>query len=132
MQLGGSERELFANFYRKLFDVCPEVKEHFASIDMERQCQILNDAIHMLLDFQAERGNAPLRDLAARHKPFGLTRRHYDLFLTGLLEAIAESGIDAAHLAAWQKTLTPAVDFICSCLGVSGRGADRSRAVGAD
>jgi hemoglobin-like flavoprotein len=115
MQLAGTERAIFARFYSTLFDALPDVKARFADLDMERQYKILNGAVQLLLDFSPERGCPRLRDLAVRHAPFGLTRHHYDLFLEGLLKAIEESGVDAGQLAAWQKTITPAVDFMCSC-----------------
>jgi hemoglobin-like flavoprotein len=118
LQLAGTERALFARFYQILFAGCPEVKKRFAAIDMERQYKILNSAIQLLLEFDPERGSVPLRDLANRHSPFGLTRRHYNLFLESLLDAIEESGVDATQLAAWRRTMTPAVDFMCKCQGI--------------
>ena len=129
LQLAGTERALFARFYKILFAACPGVEKRFAAIDMERQYKILNSAIQLLLDFNLERGSAPLRDLAVRHAPYGLTRRHYDLFLESLLKAIEESGVDARQLAAWRKTMMPAVDFMCSCQGMPTL-ADSTQTVG--
>jgi hemoglobin-like flavoprotein len=118
MQLGGAERALFTSFYRNLFTACPDVEERFAAVDMERQYKILNRAIQLLLDFNPARGSEPLRDLATRHMPFGLNRRHYDLFLEVLVKTIEESGVnDTSQIAAWRKTLEPAVDFMWSCQG---------------
>jgi hemoglobin-like flavoprotein len=118
LQLAGSERALFARFYQILLDACPEMKGRFATIDMDRQCKMVNGAIQLLLGFNPGRGSAPLRDLACRHAPFGLTRRHYDLFLEALLKALEESGADASQLLAWRKTMTPAIDFMCACQGI--------------
>jgi hemoglobin-like flavoprotein len=118
LQVGDTKRALFTRFYRNLFDTCPDVKERFAAIDMDRQYEILNRAIQLLLDFEPARGSEPLRDLASRHTPFGLNRRHYDLFLDVLVKTIEECGVnDTGQLAAWRKTLTPAVDFMWSCQG---------------
>ena len=116
LQLGGNERTLFARFYRNLFTVCPDVEERFAAIDMERQYRILNRAIQLLLDFNPAQGSEPLRELATQHTPFALNRRHYAMFLDMLVKTIEESGVnDTSQLAAWRKTLTPAVDFMWSC-----------------
>ncbi len=118
LQLAGTERAIFARFYSGLFAASPDVEQRFADIDMERQYKILNGAVQLLLDFNPERGCPRLRDLAVRHTPLGLTRRHYDLFLEGLLKAIEESGVDANQLDAWRKTITPAVEFMCACQGM--------------
>ena len=115
LQLAGTERAIFARFYSTLFAACPEVKGISRTSTWNVSDKILNGAVQLLLDFNPERGCARLRDLAVRHAPFGLTRHHYDLFLEGLLKAIEESGVDASQLAAWRKTITPAVDFMCSC-----------------
>ena len=86
---------------------------------MERQIKILTVAIQLLLDFDPALGSEKLRDLATRHAAFGLSRRHYDLFLEALLTAMEESGVNApGQLEAWRKTLTPAVEFMCECQGL--------------
>lgn len=119
LQKGGGERALFARFYQNLFTACPEVRARF-SINMERQYEILNDAIWHLLDFDPAKGSEPLRAIATQHARFGLTRRHYDLFLEGLLAALKQSGVhDPGKLAAWRRTLTPAIDFMCCCQSTS-------------
>jgi len=118
LQVGGND--LFARFYENLFAMCPDVKASFAAVDMERQYQILNVAIQLLLDYDPTQGCAKLRDLAEKHSAYGLTRRHYELFLEALLRAMEDSGVHEPRvLTAWRKTLTPAIDFMCTCQGMS-------------
>ena len=129
LQLGGTERSIFEAFYKNLFAACPDVTQHFASVDMERQYKILNAAVQRLLDFDPARGSEVLRDLAQQHSTLGLTRRHYEMFLEGLLKALEQGGVEAAHLTAWRKTLAPAIDFMCTCQGMPA-GDDRSSRAG--
>lgn len=117
LQLGGTQ--LFSRFYQNLFAVCPDVTARFTDVDMSRQYQILNKAIQLLLDFDPGQGCTKLRDLAERHSAYGLTRRHYELFLEALLAAMEQSGVRDHELVAWRKTLTPAIDFMCTCQGMS-------------
>ena len=124
LQGSGAERAVFEQFYANLIAACPDVKPHFDKIDMEQQYKMLNNAIRLLLDFDPQCGCPQLRDLAAAHSPLGLARRHYDVFLEGLLQAIEQSGVGPEHVAAWRKILTPGINFMCTCEGV--RAADAS------
>jgi serine/threonine protein kinase len=112
------ERQFYSRFYRNLFAAAPEVKAHFASIDMERQYSMLNRAIHALLEFdpQSAKSQEQLAQMAARHARLDLTRYHYEVFLGTLLKTIEECGeSDPARLTAWRNTLTPGIDFLCQC-----------------
>jgi len=112
------ERALFQRFYANLFASCPDVEQHFRSIDMDRQYAVLNGAVHLLLEFHpaSERECAALKDLATRHAAFGLTRRHYELFLDALVQAVAATAAtDATEIEAWRQTLGPGIEFICTC-----------------
>lgn len=119
-QAGGieGERKFFAGFYRNLFAAMGDIERHFRSIDMERQYQILNRAIHALLAFRPESSKAQehLAQIASRHANLGLTRRHYDLFLEAFVNTVAELGDnEPALLAAWRTTLKPGIDFLWQC-----------------
>jgi len=112
------EQAFYSRFYRKLFAAAPEVERHFQAIDMDRQYSMLNRAIHALLEFnpQSTKAQEQMAQMAARHAPLGLTRRHYDLFLQTLLETIDECGeCDPARLTAWRNTLTPGIEFMWQC-----------------
>jgi hypothetical protein len=51
------------------------------------------------------------------HAKFGLTRRHYNVFLETLVETMKELGEnDPELLAAWRSTLKPGIDFMWDCL----------------
>jgi hemoglobin-like flavoprotein len=107
------QRTFFARFYERLFEACPDVRPHFESIDMERQYQILNGAIHVLLDCRpaSTSGSEALRNLAAKHGRLGLTERHYHAFVDSLVATVEELvDKDPDNLVAWRATLQPAVD----------------------
>ena len=53
---GRGEREFFRKFYENLFALCPDVEPHFRQVDMARQYQILNRAIHLMVGFRPESG----------------------------------------------------------------------------
>jgi hemoglobin-like flavoprotein len=120
LQAGGNdgEREFFRKFYENLFALCPDVEPHFRRIDMARQYQILNRAIHLVLEFRPEPGaeQDQLRQIAMKHARLGLTRRHHDLFLEALLKTLGEchEGDDAC-VGAWRDTVGPALEFMWQC-----------------
>jgi serine/threonine protein kinase len=120
IQAGGvdGERTFFARFYQNLFAAAKDVEQHFQSINMERQYQILNRTIHALLSFQFQSSGAreQLAKIASRHASLGLTRQHYDQFLETFVKTIEDLGeSDQAKLAAWRATLKPGIDFLWQC-----------------
>jgi len=126
LQAGGveGEREFYGKFYQNLFALCPDVEPHFRHVDMARQYQILNRAIHLMLSVRPESGaeREQLRQVAVKHARLGLTRRHYDLFLEALVRTLREChGEGAASLEAWQGTVAPALDFMWQCQVESGQ-----------
>jgi hemoglobin-like flavoprotein len=117
LQAAGGERDLFKRFYENLFAACEEVKPYFERLDMHQQYRLVNNAILLLLDFDSSQGSTALRDLAVRHAPLGLTKRHYDLFLESLLTTLEAWTLDQSEIMAWRKTLVAGVDFMCACQG---------------
>jgi hemoglobin-like flavoprotein len=120
LQAGGidGEREFFGKFYARLFALCPEVEPHFRHVDMARQYQMLNSAIHLLLEFRPDsrEQREEMTRLAASHGRLRLTRRHHELFLDALLETLGECfGSEAGCVEAWRATAAPALDFLCRC-----------------
>ncbi len=111
------EREFFQRFYEKLFALAPDVEPLFRGVDMARQYQILNRAIELLLEFRPAGEQEELRKVALSHARLGLTRRHHELFLEALLEALREgNACDAACLEAWRMTAGSALEFMWQCL----------------
>jgi serine/threonine protein kinase len=120
IQAGGidGERTFFTRFYKNFFAATNDVEHHFQSINMERQYQILNRAIHALLSFRPDSSEARehLAQIASRHASLGLTRQHYDLFLDTFVKTIDEMGeSEQARLGAWRATLKPGIDFLWQC-----------------
>jgi serine/threonine protein kinase len=118
LQSGGGDRSFFDRFYQNLFEVCPEVQAHFSATNMPRQHTMLNRAIQLLLDFHSDSGCRQLRELSTRHAAFGLTGRHYQLFLDVLVKTIEQLGVaDPSQLAAWRGALSPGIEFMRHCQG---------------
>jgi hemoglobin-like flavoprotein/tRNA A-37 threonylcarbamoyl transferase component Bud32 len=118
LQSGGGDRAFFERFYANLFARCREVERLFTPERMAHQQDMLNQAIHLLLDFDPASGCPQLRGLATRHGEFGVTRRHYELFIDALVRTLEESEMsDPAELAAWRTTLAPAIEFMWTCQG---------------
>ena len=64
LQGGGGDRAFFETFYANLFATCPEVERMFKPEQMVHQQDVLNQAIHLLLDFDPASGCPQLRGLA--------------------------------------------------------------------
>jgi serine/threonine protein kinase len=118
LQAGGRGRDYFERFYRNLFAKSPSIAAAFTGVDMQRQHAVVNRAIQLLLDFSPAHGSVPLRDLAARHGAFRLSRRDYDDFVDVLVDTLAASGeTDPMRLQAWRNSLAPGVEFMRTCQG---------------
>jgi serine/threonine protein kinase len=110
------EREFYAKFYDNLFAALPDVEEHFRKVDMKRQYQILNSAIHTLLDFRPDGqrvAREKLEHIVAQHEKYKLGLRHYEGFLESLLKTLQEFGEhDPEKIEAWRATLSPGIEFM--------------------
>ena len=91
---------------------------------MDKQKEMLNRAIELLLKFDPARGCPELQRLAGLHGTYHLTTEHYDQFLEVLLQTMEQTDVaDATERAAWRAAIKPAIEFMRTCQGV----ADKSQ-----
>jgi hemoglobin-like flavoprotein len=112
-------QDLCKTFYRGLFEAMPEVQPLFSRTNMERQYDALNQAIKLLLDYDAdgESAAAAVRAVALRHAQFGLGSKHLEAFEAALLGALRASGeSDEETQEAWHKVLTPGLAHMSAAL----------------
>ena len=120
LQLGNTPREFFERFYENLFAASPGVQALFRRGSMDKQKEMLNRAVELLLKFDPACGCPELRRLAATHGTFQLTKRHYDQFLDVLVRTIEQTGVaDATESAAWRAAINPAIEFMRTCQGAA-------------
>lgn len=134
LQRGNRPREFFERFYENLFTTAPGVRALFPPGSMDKQKDMLNRAVELLLKFDPACGCGELRRLAGSHRAFQLTKEHYDQFLDALVRTIEQTGVaDATESSAWRAALTPAVEFMRTCQGAAAEPStqDGSRPVGA-
>jgi serine/threonine protein kinase len=124
LQLGNTPQDFFEQFYRNLFATSAGVQELFGARSMDRQKEMLNRGIELLLKFDPASGCDQLRRLAGTHGALRLTREHYDQFLDALVRTIEQTGVaDATEAAAWRTALNPAIEFMRTCQGAPADGA---------
>ncbi|TMQ23820.1 MAG: TIR domain-containing protein [Deltaproteobacteria bacterium] len=105
--------QLYAGFYRRLFQAMPDVQRLFAGTDMARQYNALNQALKALLDFDAESPATvdAIRAVAVQHRRHGLNDRHVEAFERALLGALEDGGVSAPEtLDAWRRILAPGLE----------------------
>jgi hypothetical protein len=86
---------------------------------MDKQKEMLNRAVELLLKFDPACGCPELRRLAGLHGTYQLTKEHYDQFLDVLVCTLEQTGVaDATESAAWRTAINPAIEFMRTCQGV--------------
>jgi len=85
LQKGNKPREFFERFYENLFATSVGVQALFRPGSMDKQKEMLNRAVELLLKFDPACGCPELRRLAGSHVRYQLTKEHYDLFLDVLV-----------------------------------------------
>jgi serine/threonine protein kinase len=109
-QASDRAHSLYQAFYLSLFEAMPEAHRLFANTDMPRQYNALNQALKVLLDYDADaHGTAEaIGAVAVQHRQYGLAERHLDTFERALLSALRSSGeSEPETLEAWRTILAP-------------------------
>ena len=120
LQRGDKPREFFERFYENLFATSLGVQHLFRPGSMDKQKEMLNRAVELLLKFDPARGCPELRRLAGLHGTYQLTTEHYDQFLEVLLHTMEQTDVaDATERAAWRAAIKPAIEFMRTCQGVA-------------
>ena len=124
LQLGNKPREFLTRFYENLFARSPGVQALFRPELMDKQKQMLNRAVELLLKFDPACGCPELLRLAGMHGRFQLTKEHYDQFLDALVHTIEQTGVaNPTESAAWRAAINPAIEFMRTCQGASAGGS---------
>ncbi len=120
LQRGNTPREFFERFYENLFATSPGVQALFRPGSMDKQKEMLNRAVELLLKFDPACGCPELRRLAGTHGTLQLTKEHYDQFLDAFVRTIEQTGVaDATESAAWRAAINPAIEFMRTCQGAA-------------
>ncbi|HVO52090.1 MAG TPA: globin domain-containing protein [Thermoanaerobaculia bacterium] len=93
-------------FYETLFTLDPSLKSLFKG-DLDAQGAMFVSALGLAVAGidDAHAGERPLRDLGARHAPYGLTEAHYATFREALVRTLRDqlgASFTDAHAAAWR------------------------------
>jgi hemoglobin-like flavoprotein len=127
LQQGNKPREFFECFYANLFAASPAVQALFRPGSMEKQKEMLNRAVELLLQFDPACGCPELRRLATTHGTLQLTKEHYDQFLDVLVRTIEQTGVaDESESAAWRAAINPAIEFMRTCQGAPADGPPKT------
>jgi serine/threonine protein kinase len=108
----------YETLYAKLFEV-PEIREMFIGRPMDRQYQLLRDALWLLLSFaKGDERTEPtiLSGIARTHARF--EPRQFEQFRDAVLAAVAAHDPQGASaVAAWRDALAPGIDYLMSRAG---------------
>jgi hemoglobin-like flavoprotein len=103
--------DFFTAFYRRLFELRPEVKPLFAKTDFEKQHRLLRHAIGLLLSFPGQPETEPtiLSRIAERHshRDLKIEPAHYPAFLESLIDTVrrCDPQVSPEIEAAWRGVL---------------------------
>jgi serine/threonine protein kinase len=105
-------------FYAKLFRRSPTTERLFAKVTMDRQYEMIDDAIERLLNFREGTEPTTLSRTAEAHRRFQLAPADFDHFRDAFLEALQEMGEqDPEVLVSWRAVLGPGLDYMKQVCG---------------
>ena len=107
-------RRLAESFYGRFFGGLPELRALFPAT-MERQYDMLNGALKLLVDFDVTVPSsvAALGAVAAKHRGFGLREPQLQAFEDALLGALGElDDGEGATADAWRQALAPGLKYL--------------------
>lgn len=103
----------YQRFYELLLRTCPEVRPHFATLNLHRQGAMLDQAIEQMLNFQPGPEPTTLSCVALGHAHLGLSPAHFDRFLEAFVRTLAEFGREEEPaLDAWRHVLRPGIEYM--------------------
>lgn len=127
------EHRFTSTFYSKLFAAAPHLREMFGD-DLAAQARKLTaalDAVVANLDCPTQ-NTQMLTELGRRHATYGVTREHYDLVITLLIDSMREvlsPHADDSALEEWRLALRLISDrmIVGGSLGAGGFGGPVER-----
>ena len=100
-------------FYENLFATSLGVQELFRPGSMDKQKEMLNRAVELLLKFDPACGCPELPAARRFARDLSVDREHYDQFLDVLVRTMEQTGVaDATESAAWRAAIDPAIEFM--------------------
>ena len=105
-------------FYERLWQRDHAIKQRFAGTDMERQHQVMREAINTLMMFAGGSSIArmALERLSRSHSPAGydVSPEQYQLFAEALIETARsfDPRWQPQLETAWREALTPGLDYL--------------------
>ena len=105
-------------FYAMLFRRSPATERLFANVSMDRQYDMIDDAIEKLLNFREGTEPTTLSRTAEAHRRFQLAPADFDHFRDAFLEALQAMGErDPEVLDSWKAVLRPGLEYMKQVCG---------------
>jgi len=103
----------YRTFYSMLFRRSPATEGLFANVSMERQYDMIDEAIERLLNFREGAEPTTLSRTRDAHRRFQLAPTDFDHFHEAFLEALEAMGErDPEVLDSWYAVLRPSLDYM--------------------
>jgi serine/threonine protein kinase len=107
----------YRSFYEELFQISPDVHMHFDSISWQRQYEMLDFAIELLLDFDISRPQIRLNEMLKRHGHLPLTEDHiakfFEAFIATLQRFVLPGNLASANLIdMWRVAIDPGMRYM--------------------
>jgi len=110
------DKDFFRIFYVLFLETAQEIKEKFKDTDFERQSQMMEDSLNviLLMDEPGWESNQTLIDIAESHKKMSVKSEFYQYWQISLLAAVAECDpqYDETILRAWREKLEKGIEFM--------------------
>jgi hemoglobin-like flavoprotein len=108
----------YSTFYTMFFRRSPTTEGLFAQVSMDRQYQMIDEAIEKLLNFRDGAEPTTLSRTREAHRRFQLGPADFDHFRDAFLEALEAMGEhDPEVLDSWYAVLRPGVDYMKQVCG---------------
>jgi hemoglobin-like flavoprotein len=117
--------KLYKSFYASLFAAVPDARRMFVHTDWSRQYNAINQALKLLLDYDAGSQSAAeaIGTVALKHQQYGLGERELRAFEDALLHALRSCGeCKPETLEAWRMMLAPGFQHMRGALRALGLG----------
>ena len=103
----------YSTFYSLFFQLSPATEGLFAKVPMDRQYQMIDEAIERLLNFREGSEPTTLSRTRDAHRGFQLAPSDFDHFHDAFLEALKAMGErDPEVLDSWYAVLKPSLDYM--------------------
>jgi serine/threonine protein kinase len=103
----------YQTFYSLFFELSPATKDLFVNVPMDRQYEMIDEAIGRLLNFREGSEPTTLSRTRDAHRRLQLTPGDFDNFHDAFLETLKSMGErDPEVLDSWYAVLKPSLDYM--------------------